>query len=44
MCGYVNVVIVNEVCKGHVKMRPSHVSIANECDCEQNYMFVVYII
>ena len=38
---YVNVVGVNEMCMGHVKRRLGRVSVAIECDCEQNYVFVV---
>ena len=38
-----NVAIVNEMCMGHVKIRLGHVSVASECDCEQNTIFVVYM-
>jgi len=31
---YVNVIIVNKMCVGHVKMRPNHVSMACEFHCE----------
>ena len=39
---YVNVIIVNEMCMGHVKMRLGRVNMASECDREQNCIFDVY--